>query len=62
MPASKIKTVYVFFFLTFFKAVLQQDLDVYVGYVGLFTKGICGSTNSDTPYPPKLINSCFHKL
>lgn len=51
--------MYSFFF---FKAVLQRDLDVYVGYVGLFTKGICGSTNSVTLYPPKLRNSVFHKL
>lgn len=27
----------------YFKAVLQRDLDVYVG-LGLLTKGICGST------------------
>lgn len=46
----------------FFKAVLQRDLDVYVGYVGLFTKGICGSTKSATLPPPKLISSVIHKL
>lgn len=46
VPAFEIKTIYV----DFFKAVIQQDLDVYAGYLRLgflFTKGICGSTKQE---------------